>query len=111
MILMDIRVLDPKHGYRYVTLAKIKNGDRFQFDFLNDPFDLNPLGSDWFVCSKDAYIDSVTGDTVVEVEKPINPRYPFEYLSKLKLKDIEVQRRGAAGYGIQDDSGDWRPLV
>ena len=111
MILMDIRVLDPKSGYRYVTLAKIKEGDRFQFDFPNDPSDSNPNGSDWFVCSQDAYTDPVTGDTVVNVEKPINPRYPFEYLSKLKAESIDIQRRGAAGYGVQDDSGDWEPLI
>jgi len=111
MILMDIRVIDREGGYKYVTLEDIKKGDRFQFDFPDDPNDDNPLGSDWFVCSKDAYFDDETGSTVVEIDKPSDPRYPFSYLVKLAQENIDIERRGATGFGTNGYSGEWEALL
>lgn len=108
---MDIRVIDPVEGYKYVTLDDIKKGDRFQFDFPDDPRDDNPLGSDWFVASKDAYFDDETGSTVVLIEKPANPRYPFSYLVKLANANIDIERKGADGYGLNGSSGEWEALL
>lgn len=105
------RVIDPEQGYKYVTLEEIKKGDRFQPDFPDDSRDDNPLGSDWFVCTKDAYFDDESGSTIVEVEKPQNPRYPFSYLVKLANENIDIERRGASGYGEDGTSGEWEALL
>jgi len=108
---MDIRVVDTVTGYKYVTLNDIKKGDRFQFDFPDDPKDENSLGSDWFVASEDSYIDSDTNSIVVLVETPSNPRYSFSYLAELALDNISIERRGSSGYGYPGSSGEWEALI
>lgn len=106
-----IRVVDPENGYSYITLEELKEGDRWQFDFPNDLKDENHLGSDWFTCSKDAYFDDEVGGTVVEVEKPQNPRYPFSFLARLASENIDIERRGYPGYDVNADSSDWQALL
>jgi hypothetical protein len=97
-VAIPIRIIS-KYGYRYVQLAALKKGDKFQFDFPNDHYDENVSGDETFVASSDAVTDS-SGEVSVEINKPRNPRFDSSYKRKLDVEGYEIQVKPRQGYGF-----------
>lgn len=80
-------------GWIGAELKDIKKGERFTVSIDDTVKDDNPLGDDIYVATEDAKLDGTTW--IVSIDKPRQPRWSSEYLSKLAVKGIAIQVKGA----------------